>query len=107
MTIDPDPHGYFDLLLKVEPGLNGAKVHIGLGNYENGLLGEGGSAITLSSLYTWGHPIGGVEPNQTYLGVELELMAMRINAVLGLYSHVAGKADGPEWIFSGGIGIGF
>jgi len=91
-------------LIQVEPGIGGGKLNIGLGaNWRYKI----GAAIKASILKTWGHSIGGVKSDQTYVGGEVELMWQGVNMSLGLYSHVAGDNANRDMIFSAGVGIGF
>jgi hypothetical protein len=94
------------ILLEAEPGLHGGKINLGWGfvlpNAEDILFLKG------SVLRTWDNPMDDVEPNTTYLGVELEFMgcdAIILNA--GVRTRVGGNDNGEDTIISAGIGIAF
>jgi hypothetical protein len=92
------------LLLQAEPGYGGGKLNIGIGSAVAGIITAGG-ALKASLLHTWNDPVN-VPVDQTYLGVELELMCCFINGSIGAYRRIDGD-EGEEWIISSGIGIGF
>ena len=92
------------LLLQAEPGYGGGKLNVGIGGACAGLITAGG-ALKASLLRTWHDPVG-VPVDQTYLGIELELMCSFINGSIGAYRRIDGD-EGEEWIVSTGLGLGF
>ena len=86
----------------IEPGIGGGKLHLG---YFEG-QGFGGLLMKLSLLRTWGAPLD-FEPDQTYVGAELTYSYFLVSLTGGGYVHVAGDDDEHDFIFSGGIGLGF
>jgi hypothetical protein len=92
------------LLLQAEPGYGGGKLNIGLGGACAGIITAGG-AIKASLLRTW-HDPQGIPIDQTYLGLELEVMCCFLNGSVGAYRRIDGH-EGDAWIVSTGIGIGF
>ena len=95
-----------DVAIQAEPGLAGGKFQVGIGHaigYWGGALGY---AVKVSALQTWGDPLW-CEPDQTYVGLEAEIMVIFVNANLGIYGRVAGDAADQDVLVSGGIGLGF
>ncbi|OPL18415.1 MAG: hypothetical protein AVO35_06110 [Candidatus Aegiribacteria sp. MLS_C] len=101
------------LLVRLEPGLSGGKLHVGFRSAFSILFFPAvasdicGSVLYGSVLYTWNDPWGGLENDQTYLGTEFRATAVPLVLSFGLYGHVAGNDDEHDWLFSAGGGIGF
>ena len=95
--------------MQIEPGIGGGKGSIGFGQmYYNSSGLDSGYMLKAAAMHTWGEPVFGVEPDQTYVGIEAELLALSsLSLSAGAYTHVGGSDDGSEWIFSGGIGYCF
>ena len=89
-------------MIQVEPGLHGCKYQIG---YIRG-INFGLVALKISLLQTWYKPLWG-EKDQLYVGVEFEPMVYGFNMNLGGYGHISGNEENPDFILSGGIGLGF
>lgn len=90
--------------VQVEPGVGGVKAALGIGgswDYKFGI------ALKSSVLYTWGNPIGGTEPKQTYVGGEGVIMVTGINLTFGLYGHIDGDDEEKDMLVSVGAGLGF
>mgnify|MGYP001144650193 CR=1 FL=1 len=95
------------LLVRLEPGLSGGKVHAGLRTSLSMVFIPMVSAdMCASLLYTWNDPWGGLENDQTYLGAELRACAVPVIVSGGIYRHVAGDDTENEWVFSMGAGVG-
>lgn len=82
-------------------GEGGGKIQIGVGEWW--LAGE---SLKVSAMQTWGDPIG-VEPDQTYLGIEYQKSILLMNGYIGAYAHVAGDDNEREALFTWGLGWGF
>jgi hypothetical protein len=104
LSVSASIYPYHLWLVQFEPGIGGGKINVGLGGNWHYTIG---AAVKLSILQTWGLPIGGIEPNQTYVGGEMELMWQGVNMSFGLYSHVSGSETNRDMIVSAGLGIGF
>ena len=103
-SVSATTYPYHLWLVQVEPGIGGGKVNVGLGfNWQYKV----GFAIKSTILRTWGSPMGGIEPNQTYVGGEVEMMWKGVNLSLGLLGHMNGDKPKRDVILSAGIGIGF
>ena len=91
------------MIMRVEAGKGGGELSIGYG--DAGLLYE--LAAKASVLQTWGDPIG-LEPEQTYIGVGLDLMNTQfVYVTVSHYWHIAGSDDEHDRIWSVGVGFGF
>jgi hypothetical protein len=88
-------------VVQAEGGLNGAKIELGCAAMQ-----MGGGALKLSGLRTWHDPFF-AEPDQTYLGVELEFVCCFVNLNAGLYGHVQGNDSQHDFLMTCGAGIGF
>ncbi|MBC8183907.1 hypothetical protein H8E88_22665 [candidate division KSB1 bacterium] len=104
LSVSASIYPYHLWLVQFEPGIGGGKVNVGIGGNWHYTIG---AAVKFSILQTWGFPIGGVAPNQTYVGGEMELMWQGVNMSFGLYSHVSGSDANRDMIVSAGLGIGF
>jgi len=94
-------------VIRIEPGLSGGKVHLGLrGIFNLSLLPVMSAEITGSLLQTWNDPWGGIPGGQTFAGGELRLGLRLITATAGLYRHAAGDDTDHDWITSLGVGLG-
>ena len=93
------------LVVRVEPGICGGKVHLGFRSAFNLFIPMVSMDITGSLLRTWYHPWGGVQAGQTFAGLESRLGLRYFVVTAGYYRHIAGNgSDHP--IGSFGIGIG-
>lgn len=95
-------------LIRLEPGLSGAKFHLGTRHTFNLMLIPVSSMdICASVMYTWNNPWGGLRNYQTYIGGELQFGVHLLIVSSGLYRHVAGDDEDHDWVFSAGAGLGF
>ncbi len=95
-----------DIFFRVEPGFSGGKLTVGrrIGNINSSpfwLVGLSGSIMQ-----TWGNPLQGVEPEQTYVGIELSGCSFWITVNGGVYRHIIGDDGGNDWIYCLGAGVG-
>lgn len=93
----------------VEAGEGGGELSMGYG--DGGLIGNTyfawGLFPKVSVLQTWNDPIR-AEPNQTYIGVGLDIMLYTfIYATVSHYWHIAGSDDEHQNIWSVGVGLQF
>jgi hypothetical protein len=86
-------------LLQLDAGLGGGKVSMGLATSSPPY----GVAIKASGLRTWSNAWG-ASPGNSYLGVELELVA-ELSLSLG-YMRRVGGSEGPANLFTWGLGYG-
>ena len=104
LSVSATTYPYHLWLVQIEPGIGGGKFNVGLGfNWHYKI----GFAVKMSVLKTWRSPIGEIEPNQTYIGGEVEMMWKGVNLCLGLLGHSEGNNAKRDVILSAGIGIGF
>jgi hypothetical protein len=85
-------------ILQIEAGRGGGKLQFGAG-----LWYMVGGMAKASLMRTWGDPME-VEPDQTYVGVELELNVFQLHGDVGLYQRIVGDR---ETLVTWGVGIGF
>lgn len=97
-------HGPF---IQLEPGFGGGKANLGYRYGQSHFLPIFNIGLAGSVLRTWGNPLGDVEPNQTYLGVELSGAFSVLGLNAGVFRHIAGDQDGHRWITVLGVGAGF
>ena len=95
-----------DVIFRVEPGFGGGKLTVGrrIGNIHSSpfwLVGLSGSIMQ-----TWGNPLQGVEPGQTYAGIELSGCSFWITVNGGVYRHIIGEDVNNDWIYCLGAGVG-
>ncbi len=97
-TASDNAEGVF---FELEPGLGSWKVAVG-----HGRVAAHGSHSNWKAalLRTWGNPWG-VQPNETFLGVEGATGDFGLSFRLGAYGEVSGGTD--NWLVSGGIGLFF
>ncbi len=96
------------ILIRLEPGLSGGKLHLGTRHTFNMVLIPVLSMdICGSVMYTWNNPWTGLENDQTYVGGELQFGAHLLLVSAGLFRHVAGGDEDHSWVFSTGAGLGF
>ena len=62
--------------------------------------------LSASALQTWGNPLDDVEPDQTYMGLELSGAFSMLGLNFGVFRHVAGDDEDNEWIYTLGAGAG-
>ena len=91
-----------EFVLQLEPGLDGIKAHIGYGGRYWIVAG----AFKTSVLYTWSNPID-ADPDQLYVGGEIELAFGYAIGSIGVYTHVHGDDRDHSTIVSTAIGLGF
>ena len=95
------------LLVRLEPGLSGGKVHAGFRtSLSMAFIPIVSADVCASLLYTWNDPWGGLENDQTYIGAEFRASAVPVIVSSGIYRHVAGYDTENDWVFSMGAGIG-
>jgi hypothetical protein len=94
--------GYWSdgVFLQAEPGIGGGKISVGAAT-SNSLFGM---AVKASAVRTWGKTWG-TDPGATYLGGELEFVA--IAKVSAGWLWKTGPADGKRSLFTWGLGLGF
>lgn len=97
-------HGPF---FQLEPGFGGGKINIGYKTGAFDFLPVYNIGLSGSLLHTWGNPLGDIEPNQTYAGLELSgaLYMLQVNS--GIFHHIAGDDNQHNWIITIGAGVGF
>ncbi len=96
------------LLIRLEPGLSGGKLHLGTRHtFSMVLIPVLSMDICASIMHTWNNPWTGLKNDQTYIGGELQLGAHLLVVSAGLYRHVAGDDEDHSWVFSTGAGLGF
>jgi hypothetical protein len=97
------------LLFQLHAGTGGGKLSLGLGARASvrseDFKGSAGSALKLSLVRTWRHPVG-TEHGQTYLGPELDIGLWRLDSTLGVLARVNGSRGGRV-VFSWGLGLRF
>jgi hypothetical protein len=57
-------------------------------------------------MYAWNQPWGGLQDDQTYLGLRASARLSLLNVSVGLLRHVAGRDEDHDWVVTAGIGIG-
>lgn len=87
-------------LLHLEAGEGGGKLQFGVGTWH-----DGGFNIKSSLLRTWGDPLK-IEPDQTYLGIEFQIMLRIFSATAGLYTEIDGDGK-DETLFTWSAGALF
>ncbi len=96
------------ILIRLEPGLSGGKLHLGTRHtFSMALIPVLSMDICASVMYTWNNPWTGLQNDQTYVGGELQFGAHLLVVSAGLYRHFAGGDEGHTWAFSTGAGLGF
>jgi hypothetical protein len=86
-------------VLEGEAGVGGGRLMLGLESFGQGF----GGGIKASMLRTWLEPIGGLDTDQTYLGVELQGGYSQLILGLGGYRLIDG--DDSDW--TGTVSLGF
>ena len=89
-------------IAQIEAGRGGGKIQAGAGFWY-----MFGGMAKLSLLRSWGDPLSDTEPNQTYLGAEVEVNFLQINSTLGVYGRVQGAGEGRGTMLTWSVGIGF
>ena len=95
-------------LLRIEPGLSGGKLHVGIRQvFSMVFLPVVSADLSAAVLYTWNDPWSGLENDQTYLGLETRFGSYLMVVTAGMYRHVGGGDTDHDWLFSAGAGLGF
>ena len=95
------------ILLRLEPGLSGVKLHLGKrGVFSFLMLPMASVETTVAIMHTWNDPWNGIQEDQTYAGLEARYTIMPILITAGYYRHLAGVDTEHDWIGSFGAGIG-
>ncbi|MBN2587786.1 MAG: hypothetical protein JXA64_01095 [Candidatus Fermentibacteraceae bacterium] len=97
---------YRAFFVQVEPGIGGGKLNLGYRLGEIQFLPIWNLGLSASALQTWGNPLGDVEPEQTYLGLELSGAFAVLGLNFGIFKHAAGDDDDHDWIYTMGVGVG-
>ena len=100
-------HGYRGFFVLAEPGFGGGKLNVGYRFGAVQFMPIWHAGLSASLLQTWGDPLQDVEPDQTYVGLELSGAFALIGINGGVFMHVAGDDDEHDWIYSLGVGVGF
>jgi len=96
------------VVFRVEPGLAGGKVHLGVRNaFSMILIPVMSTDICASLMYTWNDPWHGLQNDQTYAGVEIRGAMHLLVISAGIFRHIAGEDTEHDWVLSGGAGVGF
>lgn len=91
----------------LEPGLSGGSVNAGFRTGMNlFLLPMFRFDGMVSLMHTWNNPWGGLEDDQTYLGIRAATWVPLVNVSLGLFRHVGGGDDDHNWLVTAGVGVG-
>jgi hypothetical protein len=98
---------YRGFFFHVEPGWGGGKLNVGYRFGEARFMPIWNVGLTTSLMQTWGDPLQGVEPDQTYIGLELSGAFAMLGLNGGVFMHVAGDDEDHDWIYSLGVGIGY
>lgn len=101
------PPAYDGIYVQAEPGFGGMKFNAGFRAGVHQFIPVASFSIGPSLMHTWGDPLQGVAPGQTYVGFEAGLCLLMLNLNGGFFSHVAGGASDDRFICSLGIGAGF
>ncbi|MFC1499270.1 hypothetical protein ACFLS1_12485 [Verrucomicrobiota bacterium] len=88
------------LILQVEAGEGGGKLQFGIGEWY-----MAGWVAKLSLLRTWSDSME-LEPDQTYLGAEVQLNFFQLNGAVGVYTELDGDGE-DETLVTWSAGIGF
>jgi len=88
-------------IIQIEAGEGCGKIQGG-----TGFMYMTGASAKLSLMHTWNDPVG-VDPNQTYLGVEGQINLFLLNTNMGLYTHIHGDSNDNNQLITFGIGFGF
>lgn len=97
---------YRGAFVQLEPGFGGGKVNLGYRIGCHRFLPLWNIGLALSVLRTWGDPLGDVEPDQTYAGLELSGAFAIVGLNFGIFRHVQGNDEDNDWICTAGIGAG-
>jgi hypothetical protein len=98
---------YRGFYFQLEPGWGGGKINAGYRFGANHFLPLWNIGLNASVLRTWGNPLGDVEPDQTYLGVELTAALLMLGFNGGVFTHVDGDDGDHDVIYTLGVGAGF
>ena len=105
-ALQPQLGGALDrLILSGTIGRGGYKVGVGLGAFGGNLMA--GTAVSATVTRTTAHPLGAA-PNQTFVGVEPQIMAANISIKGGPAFRIAGQAPSKNRLrFNVSVGYGF
>lgn len=94
-------------LFTLEPGLSGGSLNMGLrSGVSFFFIPLARIDVAASAMYTWNQPWGGLQDDQTYLGLRTSTWLPLLNVSVGLLRHVAGRDEDHDWVVTAGIGIG-
>lgn len=97
--------GSSGILFRMEPGISGGKLHLGMRSmFSLMFLPVVSADMTAALLQTWNDPWG-VTGGQTYAGGEFRLGLRYLVFTAGGYRHVAGDRE-DKWLYSFGAGVG-
>lgn len=97
---------YRAFFVQAEPGFGGGKLNLGYRVGATAFMPIWNLGLSTSLLQTWGNPLGDVEPDQTYLGLELSGAFSMLGLNVGVFRHMAGEDEDHEWIYTLGVGAG-
>lgn len=97
-------HGPF---FQLEPGFGGGKINLGYRAGAYRFIPLFNLGLSASLMHTWGNPLGDIEPDQTYAGLELSGAVYVIGLNSGVFRHIAGDDNQHDWIVTIGAGAGF
>jgi len=80
--------------VQLQPGFGGGKVNLWYRYSLSGFLPVFNAGLSASVLQTWGDLLGGVEPGQTYAGIELPTAFSFPGLNAGVFRHVWGAMKG-------------
>ncbi|OPL18106.1 MAG: hypothetical protein AVO35_06270 [Candidatus Aegiribacteria sp. MLS_C] len=98
--------GYRGFFAQLEPGFGGGKVNLGYRFGRMQFMPLWNIGLSASALQTWGNPLDDVEPDQTYLGLELSGAFSMLGLNFGVFRHLAGDDGEHDWILTLGAGAG-
>jgi hypothetical protein len=90
----------------VEPGFGGGKLNVGYRYGRQQILPVYNVGLSASVMQTWGNPLGDVEKDQTYVGLELSGAFTLVGVSGGIFWHVAGDDGENGTIYTLGVGCG-
>ncbi len=91
-------------IFQAQAGEGGGKLQGGIGRDMHFHMATGMAKLSL--MQTWRDPVG-VEPNQTYFGIEGQYTLLFMTVNIGLYTHVKGDSNDRNPLLTFGFGTGF